>query len=147
MRFGFVPLRNGFGYEISMTVGFAGFRDFKDGRYCFITSFQWQSVLLGFAISKTVGIVSLPVFNGSRYWWVMRFQRRSVLFHYEFSMAVGFGGLRDRNDGMFSVSVFFLLRDFKNSRFCFVTSFQWPSVLVGLCDLSDGRFFWVARSQ
>jgi len=46
-------------------------------------------------------------------------------------MAVGFGGLRDRNDGMFSVSVFFLLRDFKNSRFCFVTSFQWPSVLVG----------------
>jgi len=46
-------------------------------------------------------------------------------------MAVGFGLLQDRNDGMFSVSVFFLLRDFKNSRFCWVTRFQWPSVLVG----------------
>jgi len=84
MRFGFVPLRNGFGYEISMTVGFAGFRDFKDGRYCFITSFQWQSVLVGcefammlcfqcqsffyYEISKTVGFVSLRVFNGCQFW-------------------------------------------------------------------------------
>jgi len=63
-----------FRYEISMTVGFAGFRDFKDGRYCFVTSFQWRSVLVGYEISKTVGIVSLRVFNGSRFWFVARSQ-------------------------------------------------------------------------
>jgi len=40
-------------------------------------------------------------------------------------MMVGFGGLQDLKDGRFSVSVVFLsLRDFKNSRFCFITCFQ-----------------------
>jgi len=38
-----------------MTVGFAGFRDFKDGRFCFVTSFQWRSVLVGYVISVMVG--------------------------------------------------------------------------------------------
>jgi len=62
-------------------------------------------------------------------------------------MAVGFGGLRDRNDGTFSVSfVFFIMR------------FQTRSILVGYVisvmvgfgrvrDPSDGRFWWVTRSK
>jgi len=37
---------------------------------------------------------------------------------------VGFGGLRDLNDGRFSVSVFFSLLDFKDGWFCFVTRSQ-----------------------
>jgi len=48
-------------------------------------------------------------------------------------MAFGFGGLRDLNDGRFSVSVVFSLRDFKDGRFSFLNSFQRRSVLF-LCE-------------
>jgi len=34
------------GYEISMMVGFAGFRDFNDGRFCSVTRSQWRSFFL-----------------------------------------------------------------------------------------------------
>jgi len=63
MTFGFVLLRNGFGYEISMKVDFAGFRDFKDGRFCFVTSFQWASVLVGYVILVMVGFAGLRDLN------------------------------------------------------------------------------------
>jgi len=124
-------------------VAFGGLRDLSDGRFWWVTRSPWPSVLLSYEISNTVGFVSLRVFNdcqfcafAKRFWlrdfndgqfcWDMRFQRRSVLFRYQFSMAVGFGGLRDRNDGRFAVSVgffefsvpagFVLLRVFRDCR-------------------------------
>jgi len=82
-----------------MAVSFGRLCDLSDGRFWWVTRSQWRLVLLGYEIAKTVGIVS-------------------------FRMAVGFGGLRDLNDGRFSVSVVFLLRDFKDGWFAFVKSFQ-----------------------
>jgi len=81
MTFGFVPLQNGFGHEISMTVGFAGFRDFNDGRFCSVTRSQWRSFFL------------LRDFKNSRFCFVTSFQWRSVLVGYMISVMVGFGGL------------------------------------------------------
>jgi len=51
---------------------------------------------------------------------------------------VGFGGLRDLNDGRFSVSVVFFLFHYKISE---MVGFG------GLHVLRDGRFCWVTRSQ
>jgi len=62
-------------------------------------------------------------------------------------MAVGFGWLRDRNDGMFSVSVVFFITRFQKQSVLFHYEFSMAVGFGGLRDLSDGRFWWVARSQ
>jgi len=59
-------------------------------------------------------------FNDGRFCSVTRSQWQSVLLGYEISMAVSFGGLCDLIDGKFSISVIFLLRDFKYGQFWWV---------------------------
>jgi len=66
------------------------------------------------------------------------------------SMMVGFGGLRDLNDGRFSVLViFFCFKIWKTVGFVplFFYENSMTVSFVSLRDLSDGRFCWVTRSQ
>jgi len=71
-----------------MLVSFVRLRDlndFKDGRFCFATSFQgWlvkfsykisvTSGLFGHEISMIASLVPLRDLNDDRFWWVTRFQ-------------------------------------------------------------------------
>ncbi|ROK15736.1 hypothetical protein DPX16_10040 [Anabarilius grahami] len=66
------------GYEISMTVGFAGLRDFNgdlnNGWFCRVTSPQLHSALFGYEISMTVGFAGLRDLNDGRFYSVTRSQ-------------------------------------------------------------------------
>jgi len=133
----FVPL---YLYEISKADVFFPIRDFKDGQFCFVTRFQYRSVLFSYEISMTAGFFSfVPLQDFKDCRLGNEISKTVVLFRYEISMMVGFVRLWDLSDGRFCSFVplgvfkdgrFALLREFNDGRNLWktFTKFQWWSL-------------------
>jgi len=128
-------------------VGFLLLRDFKDSKFCSITTFQWWSVLFGYKISLTVSFIPLRDLKDGPFCSIMRFKWQSVLFLNEIStmVVVVFSVMRfqRRSDFYFineiSVTVdfvpLFLYKISKTVGFLFLQNF------------TDGWFYSFTRSQ